>query len=167
MWTPPRTPVKRLSAADTRCASPRETRKLCASTARNLNTGECVELPNDTPKILCPKIKSTLASSQSAGAALGCDQKIKRLPAADRRVNAFGRHGGGRWISTAVGASAWLSEVFACPLSCRLKQPALRSPDGNCQPCPISSAGPVCGSDGRSYASKVHTEQMHTREAGA
>ncbi|XP_077960581.1 testican-2 [Gasterosteus aculeatus] len=42
----------------------------------------------------------------------------------------------------------------------RLKQPALRSPDGNCQPCPISSAGPVCGSDGRSYASKCKLEQQ-------
>ncbi|MEQ2228520.1 Testican-2 [Ilyodon furcidens] len=37
----------------------------------------------------------------------------------------------------------------------RLKQPTLRSPDGNCQPCPISSTGPVCGSDGHNYASKV------------
>ncbi|KAI4812798.1 hypothetical protein KUCAC02_024166 [Chaenocephalus aceratus] len=36
----------------------------------------------------------------------------------------------------------------------RLKQPALRSPEGNCLPCPISSSGPVCGSDGRNYASK-------------
>ncbi|XP_028460033.1 testican-2 [Perca flavescens] len=42
----------------------------------------------------------------------------------------------------------------------RLKQPALRSPDGNCQPCPISSTGPVCGSDGRNYASKCKLEQQ-------
>ncbi|KAJ0067107.1 hypothetical protein NL108_012815, partial [Boleophthalmus pectinirostris] len=40
----------------------------------------------------------------------------------------------------------------------RLKQPALRSPDGSCQPCPISSTGPVCGSDGHNYASKVTTK---------
>ncbi|TDH01327.1 hypothetical protein EPR50_G00179050 [Perca flavescens] len=52
------------------------------------------------------------------------------------------------------------AEVFVCPLSCRLKQPALRSPDGNCQPCPISSTGPVCGSDGRNYASKCKLEQQ-------
>ncbi|XP_030297700.1 testican-2 isoform X1 [Sparus aurata] len=42
----------------------------------------------------------------------------------------------------------------------RLKQPALRSPDGNCQPCPISSSGPVCGSDGHNYASKCKLEQQ-------
>ncbi|XP_068183665.1 testican-2 isoform X2 [Antennarius striatus] len=42
----------------------------------------------------------------------------------------------------------------------RLKQPALRSPDGNCQPCPISSMGPVCGSDGHNYASKCKLEQQ-------
>uniref|UniRef100_A0A672GYM4 Testican-2 n=1 Tax=Salarias fasciatus TaxID=181472 RepID=A0A672GYM4_SALFA len=42
----------------------------------------------------------------------------------------------------------------------RLKQPALRSPDGNCQPCPISSTGPVCGSDGHNYASKCKLEQQ-------
>jgi len=61
-------------------------------------------------------------------------------------------------IRTAVAASARLSaaEVFVRPLSCRLKQPALSSPDGGCQPCPISSTGPVCGSDGRNYASKVN-----------
>ncbi|KAF3842035.1 hypothetical protein F7725_023986 [Dissostichus mawsoni] len=41
----------------------------------------------------------------------------------------------------------------------RLKQPALRSPEGNCLPCPISSSGPVCGSDGRNYASKSCTGQ--------
>nr|XP_020458897.1 testican-2-like isoform X3 [Monopterus albus] len=42
----------------------------------------------------------------------------------------------------------------------RLKQPALRSPDGNCKPCPISSTGPVCGSDGHNYASKCKLEQQ-------
>ncbi|KAM3862522.1 testican-2 [Diretmus argenteus] len=42
----------------------------------------------------------------------------------------------------------------------RLKQPALRSPEGNCQPCPISSTGPVCGSDGHNYASKCKLEQQ-------
>uniref|UniRef100_A0A1A8IC52 Testican-2 n=1 Tax=Nothobranchius kuhntae TaxID=321403 RepID=A0A1A8IC52_NOTKU len=42
----------------------------------------------------------------------------------------------------------------------RLKQPTLRSPDGNCQPCPISSTGPVCGSDGHNYASKCKLEQQ-------
>ncbi|XP_038149010.1 testican-2 isoform X3 [Cyprinodon tularosa] len=42
----------------------------------------------------------------------------------------------------------------------RLKQPALRSPLGNCQPCPISSTGPVCGSDGHNYASKCKLEQQ-------
>lgn len=42
----------------------------------------------------------------------------------------------------------------------RLKQPALRSPDGNCHPCPISSTGPVCGSDGHNYASKCKLEQQ-------
>uniref|UniRef100_A0A8C2WN07 Testican-2 n=1 Tax=Cyclopterus lumpus TaxID=8103 RepID=A0A8C2WN07_CYCLU len=42
----------------------------------------------------------------------------------------------------------------------RLKQPALSSPDGNCQPCPISSTGAVCGSDGRNYASKCKLEQQ-------
>ncbi|KAJ0004752.1 hypothetical protein NQD34_010966 [Periophthalmus magnuspinnatus] len=41
----------------------------------------------------------------------------------------------------------------------RLKQPALRSPDGSCQPCPISSTGPVCGSDGHNYASKVRVQK--------
>ncbi|XP_061693244.1 testican-2 isoform X1 [Syngnathoides biaculeatus] len=42
----------------------------------------------------------------------------------------------------------------------RLKQPALRSSDGNCQPCPISSTGPVCGSDGHNYASRCKLEQQ-------
>ncbi|XP_064786920.1 testican-2-like [Oncorhynchus masou masou] len=39
----------------------------------------------------------------------------------------------------------------------RLKQPALRSPEGGCQPCPFSS-GPVCGSDGHNYASQCKLE---------
>uniref|UniRef100_A0A8C4ZHL5 SPARC (osteonectin), cwcv and kazal like domains proteoglycan 2 n=1 Tax=Gadus morhua TaxID=8049 RepID=A0A8C4ZHL5_GADMO len=42
----------------------------------------------------------------------------------------------------------------------RLKQPALRSPEGNCKPCPVSSTGPVCGSDGRNYASNCKLEQQ-------
>lgn len=42
----------------------------------------------------------------------------------------------------------------------RLKQPALRSPEGNCHPCPISSTGPVCGSDGHNYASQCKLEQQ-------
>nr|XP_046214301.1 testican-2-like isoform X1 [Oncorhynchus gorbuscha] len=41
----------------------------------------------------------------------------------------------------------------------RLKQPALRSPEGGCQPCPFSS-GPVCGSDGHNYASQCKLEQQ-------
>lgn len=41
MWTPLKTRVKRLSAADTRSVSPRVTRELCASTARSSSTGEC------------------------------------------------------------------------------------------------------------------------------
>lgn len=52
------------------------------------------------------------------------------------------------------------TEVFACSLSNRLKQPNLRSPNGNCQPCPVSSTGPVCGSDGHNYASKVQWERV-------
>lgn len=71
------------------------------------------------------------------------------------------------WISTAVvSAGLCKAEVFACPLSCRLKQPALRSPDGNCQPCPISSTGPVCGSDGHNYASKVHRSKYTPKGLG-
>ena len=47
----------------------------------------------------------------------------------------------------------------------RLKQPALRSPEGNCKPCPVSSTGPVCGSDGRNYASNVRDlEHTHTNK---
>ncbi|KAM7385531.1 hypothetical protein PAMP_001612 [Pampus punctatissimus] len=50
----------------------------------------------------------------------------------------------------------------------RLKQPALRSPDGNCQPCPISSTGPVCGSDGHNYASQASgTTQHHIEQTNS
>lgn len=65
------------------------------------------------------------------------------------------------WISTAATVSE--PDMFVCPLFCRLKQPALRSPDGNCLPCPISSSGPVCGSDGHNYASKVHWNKYTTQ----
>lgn len=69
------------------------------------------------------------------------------------------------WISTAATVSARHGEpnMFVCPRFCRLKQPALRSPDGNCLPCPISSSGPVCGSDGHNYASKVHWNKYTTQ----
>ncbi|KAK6328579.1 hypothetical protein J4Q44_G00005570 [Coregonus suidteri] len=42
----------------------------------------------------------------------------------------------------------------------RLKQPSLSSPEGGCQPCPISSSVPVCGSDGHNYASQCKLEQQ-------
>ncbi|KAM6956703.1 testican-2 [Aplochiton taeniatus] len=42
----------------------------------------------------------------------------------------------------------------------RLKQPSLRSPEGNCRPCPVSSSGPLCGSDGHNYASQCKLEQQ-------
>ncbi|KAJ8013836.1 hypothetical protein DPEC_G00033930 [Dallia pectoralis] len=42
----------------------------------------------------------------------------------------------------------------------RLKQPALRSPERGCQPCPVSSSSPVCGSDGHNYASQCKVEQQ-------
>ncbi|XP_061914016.1 testican-2 [Entelurus aequoreus] len=42
----------------------------------------------------------------------------------------------------------------------RLKQPALSASNGDCQPCPVSSTGPVCGSDGHNYASKCKLEQQ-------
>ncbi|XP_010887387.2 testican-2 isoform X2 [Esox lucius] len=42
----------------------------------------------------------------------------------------------------------------------RLKQPAIRSPERGCQPCPISSSSPVCGSDGHNYASQCKVEQQ-------
>ena len=56
--------------------------------------------------------------------------------------------------------------IFFCglSLSVRLKQPSLRSPDGTCQPCPISSSGPVCGSDGHNYASQVNPTNTHTTQ---
>ncbi|XP_077585985.1 testican-2 isoform X1 [Stigmatopora nigra] len=42
----------------------------------------------------------------------------------------------------------------------RLKQPAVGSSGGRCRPCPVSSSGPVCGSDGHNYASKCKLEQQ-------
>ncbi|XP_016127836.1 testican-2-like [Sinocyclocheilus grahami] len=41
----------------------------------------------------------------------------------------------------------------------RLKQQVIRQQqESNCKPCPVSSSGPVCGSDGHNYASQV----LHT-----
>ncbi|KAL0964572.1 hypothetical protein UPYG_G00325810 [Umbra pygmaea] len=42
----------------------------------------------------------------------------------------------------------------------RLKQPAVMSPERGCQPCPVSSTGPACGSDGHNYASQCKLEQQ-------
>lgn len=45
-------------------------------------------------------------------------------------------------------------------LEYRLKHPVVGQQENNCKPCPVSTSGPVCGSDGHNYASQCKLEHQ-------